>query len=68
MKLDKIFKITVADVNEKPTAIQVKTVYKKLLTFLHPNISMHILLTVLYTFPMILTKRICLTIKGDFSW
>ena len=68
MKLDKIFKITVADVNEKPTAIQVKTVYKKLLTFLHPNISMHILLTVLYTFPMILTKRICLTIKSVFSW
>ena len=59
MKLDKIFKITVADVNEKPTAIQVKTIYKKLLTFLHPNNSMHILHTVLYTFPMILTKRIC---------
>ena len=57
MKLDKIFKITVADVNEKPTAIQVKTVYKKL-TFLHPDISMHILHTVLYTFPMILTRRI----------
>ena len=68
MKLDKIFKITVADVNEKPTAIQVKTVHKKLLTFLHPDISMHILHTVLYTFPMILTKRICLTIKSVFSW
>ena len=68
MKLDKIFKITVADVNEKPTAIQVKTVYKKLLTFLNPDISMHILHTILYTFPMILTKRICLTIKSVFSW
>ena len=27
---------------------------------LHLKISMHILLTVLYTFPMVLTKRICL--------
>ena len=34
---------------------------------LHPNISIHFLHTVLYTFPMILTKRICLTIKSFFS-
>ena len=27
---------------------------------LHPNISMHILHTVLYTFPKVLTGRICL--------
>ena len=27
---------------------------------LHLKISIHILLTVLYTFPMVLTKRICL--------
>ena len=34
----------------------------------HPNISMHILHTVLYTFPMVLTRRICLTIKTSSSW
>ena len=31
---------------------------------LHPIISMHILYTVLYTFPNVLARRICLTIKG----
>ena len=35
---------------------------------LHPNISLHILHTVLYTFPKVLTRRICLTIKSFFSW
>ena len=35
---------------------------------LHPNISMHILHTVLYRFPKVLTRRICLTIKSFFSW
>ena len=30
---------------------------------LHPNISMHILHTALYTFPTVLTGRICLLIK-----
>ena len=34
---------------------------------LHPNISMHSLHTVLYTFPKVLTKKICLTIKNFFS-
>ena len=34
---------------------------------LHPNISIHILHTVLYTFPKMLKKRICLTINGLFS-
>ena len=33
---------------------------------LHPNISMHILHTVLYTFPKVLTRRICLTVKSFF--
>ena len=28
----------------------------------------HILHTVLYTFPKVLTRRICLTIKSFFSW
>ena len=35
---------------------------------LHPNISIHILHTVLYTFNKVLTRRICLTIKSFFSW
>ena len=34
---------------------------------LHPSISMQILHTVLYTFPVVLTRRICLTIKGFLS-
>ena len=34
----------------------------------HPNISMLILHTVLYTFPKVLTGRICLTIKSFFTW
>ena len=33
----------------------------------HPNISMHILLNVLFTFPKALTRRICFTIKGFSS-
>ena len=33
---------------------------KMLLTPLHPNISMHILHTVLYMFPEVLTRRIWL--------
>ena len=35
---------------------------------LHPNISMHILHTVLYIFPKVLTRRICLIIKSFSSW
>ena len=35
---------------------------------LHPNISMHILHTVLYTYRKVLTRRICLTIRSLFSW
>ena len=31
---------------------------------LHLNISMHIL----HTFPKVLTRSICLTVKGFFSW
>ena len=30
---------------------------------LNPKISIHILYTLLYTFPLVLTRRICLTIK-----
>ena len=35
---------------------------------LHPSISIHILPTVRHTFPMVLTMRICLTIKSFLSW
>ena len=34
---------------------------------LHPNIRMHILHTVLYTFPNVLARRICLTMKRFFG-
>ena len=34
---------------------------------LHPNISMHILHTVLYTFPNVLAGRIRLTVERFFS-
>ena len=37
------------------------------LKILHHNISVHILHTILYTFPKVLTRRICLTIKSWFS-
>ena len=33
----------------------------------NPDISMRILHTVLHTFPMVLTQRICLTIKTFFT-
>ena len=32
---------------------------------LNPNISLHILLTVLYTFPKVLIRRFCLIIKAS---
>ena len=32
---------------------------------LHPKISMHILHTVFYTFPKVLSRRFCLTIKSS---
>ena len=34
----------------------------------HPNISIHILCTSLYTFLMVLTRRICLPIRRLSSW
>ena len=40
----------------------------KLIIPLQPNISMHILHTVLDTFPEVLTRRICLKIKSFISW
>ena len=35
---------------------------------LQPNVSMHILHTVLYKFPWVLTRRICSTILSFFWW
>ena len=35
---------------------------------LRPDISMHILHTVHYTFHKLLPRRICIVIKGFFSW
>ena len=35
---------------------------------LPPNISIYNLLTIHYTFPNVLTKRICSIIKSCFSW
>ena len=35
---------------------------------LHPNISMHILHTVLHASPLLLTRRICVLVKSVFTW
>ena len=35
---------------------------------LQPNACLHILHTVLCTFSIVLTRRICFTIKNCFSW
>ena len=45
----------------------VRTLVVMSLNPLHPNIIMHNLPTVVYTFPKVLTRRICLTIKSFFS-
>ena len=34
----------------------------------YSNITVHILCTIFYTFPKVLTRRICSTIKSLFSW
>ena len=38
------------------------------LNSLKPDISMHILHTVLYMFPKVLKRRICRTINSFFIW
>ena len=35
---------------------------------LHLNINMHILYTVLYKYPKVLIRRICVTIYSFFGW
>ena len=52
-------------INEKVTRIQEK--HHFLYSF-HPNISMHILHTVLYTFPKVLMGRTCFIIQSFSSW
>ena len=55
----------------KPTQTAAIKKKCKLLLFcepLHCNISMHILHTVLYTFPWVLTRRICFINKSFISW
>ena len=47
---------------------QGKTFTVSLSVPLHPKISMLILCTVFYTFPRVLTRKICLTIKSFFIW
>ena len=39
-----------------------------LFNLLQPKFITHFLRTVLYTFPKVLKRRICLTIKSFFSW
>ena len=43
-------------------------VYNLFLTILHPHISVHILPTVVDTFPKVLTRRILSAIKSFLSW
>ena len=50
------------------TTLKLKEKFLIHLDPLHPNIGMHILHTVLYTFPKVLTRRICLTVKSFYSW
>ena len=63
------FKVVVvsSNFNDKPL-IQVGNHFDSVVVFnpLYPNISMHILHTVLYTFPNVLVRRICITIKWFF--
>ena len=41
---------------------------QKFVDLLFSNISMNVLHTVLHTFPKVLTRRICLTVKSFISW
>ena len=42
--------------------------WQQYLNNVHPNISMYILQTALYTLAEVLTRRVCFTIKSSFSW
>ena len=49
-----------------PDQADVRFPRKSLIFSLHPNISIHFLYTLLYTFLLMLTRRICLTIKAAY--
>ena len=42
--------------------------WQQYLNNIHPNISMYILQTALYTLAEVLTRRVCFTIKSSFRW
>ena len=69
--LEKIFRSTANSSSRNPFGHIMTTEYIIIkcldINPLHPNISLHILLTVLYTFPEMLTRRICLIIKSFLS-
>ena len=48
--------------------VSVSIMVKSAISHLHPNIGMQVLHTVLYTFPMELASRSCLTIKSFLSF
>ena len=45
-----------------------ESAWKRTRYWIQPDISMHILHTVLYAFSKLLTRRICLIIKNFYSW
>ena len=48
--------------------LKLNQIVETILNSLHPNINIHILLTVLFTFPMVMTRRICLRIRSFLNW
>ena len=54
----------VKDTKIRRPQAKVHIIKKITLNPLHPNISM----CILHTFPDVLTRRICLTLKSFFSW
>ena len=71
----KMVKIYRENVDGKPEMYQItleisryKTENPFIVNPWHLSVSIHILHTVLYTFPWVLTRRICLTIRSFFRW
>ena len=71
----KTVKINRENVDGKPEIYQItleisrfKTENPFIVNPWHLSVSIHILHTVLQTFPWVLTRRICLTIKSFFWW
>ena len=62
-----IFIITFESEDEKTFIVTSPTTFCPLTTLLHPNISMHVIHTVLYAFPNVFRKRTSLTFKNLFS-